>query len=435
MCLCIRKRLGVIQGGHSRQHLALKQLQGGTTASAAVGHLVLRAVLLAGRRGVPAADDGDHSLASGLHHGVHQLLGAALKLRHLEDAHGAVPNDGLGLSHRLGVALNGGGAAVQAHEALGDSGRQRGRLDLSVLAELGGANKVRGQHDLHALGLRLLHDLRHDLRALLVEEGVADAHAVQDLDEGEGHAAADDHGIHLVKHVLDELNLVTHLGASQDGADWVHRAVQHLRKGLQLLGYQEAGALHGVALAHHGAVPAVRRAEGVAAVNIRQLRQRGTELLGLLLVGLDLVSVLVHTLALFLYVVAAVLQQDHRARRRARALLLHLRADAVLQEGHRLRQLLLQALGHRLQGVLGHGAAIRASQVGTEHHRAAALIQAVLDGRQRRVNPLGVGDHAGVLLILRNIEVYSDEHALAGDVHGIDPKFVECHVRVRVQRA
>mmetsp|Transcript_57453 Transcript_57453/g.136798 ORF Transcript_57453/g.136798 Transcript_57453/m.136798 type:complete len:350 (-) Transcript_57453:268-1317(-) len=349
MCLCIRKRLGVIQGGHSRQHLALKQLQGGTTASAAVGHLVLRAVLLAGRRGVPAADDGDHSLASGLHHGVHQLLGAALKLRHLEDAHGAVPNDGLGLSHRLGVALNGGGAAVQAHEALGDSGRQRGRLDLSVLAELGGANKVRGQHDLHALGLRLLHDLRHDLRALLVEEGVADAHAVQDLDEGEGHAAADDHGIHLVQHVLDKLNLVRHLGPAQNCTNRLHRAVQNLREGLQFLGHKEPRALHGVALTHHRAMSAMSRAKGIAAVDVRQFGDGSSELLGFLFVGLDLVSILVLAFALLLHVEAAVLQQDHGARRRIRAGGLDFWATAVLQEGDGFPQLLLDALRDRSQ--------------------------------------------------------------------------------------
>ena len=38
-------------------------------------------------------------------------------------------------------------------------------------------------------------------------------HAVQDLEEGVGHAAPDDHLIHLVQHVLNQLNLVLNLGS------------------------------------------------------------------------------------------------------------------------------------------------------------------------------------------------------------------------------
>ena len=37
-------------------------------------------------------------------------------------------------------------------------------------------------------------------------------HAVQDLEEGVGHAATDDHFIHLVQHVLNQLDLVLNLG-------------------------------------------------------------------------------------------------------------------------------------------------------------------------------------------------------------------------------
>ena len=44
----------------------------------------------------------------------------------------------------------------------------------------------------------------------------ADLHAVQLLEEGEGHAAPDDHLVDLVQHVLDELDLVLDLGAAQD---------------------------------------------------------------------------------------------------------------------------------------------------------------------------------------------------------------------------
>lgn len=36
-------------------------------------------------------------------------------------------------------------------------------------------------------------------------------HVVQHLEEGEGHAAADDHLVHLVQHVVDQLDLIFHL--------------------------------------------------------------------------------------------------------------------------------------------------------------------------------------------------------------------------------
>lgn len=36
-------------------------------------------------------------------------------------------------------------------------------------------------------------------------------HVVEDFEEGEGHAAADDHLIDLIQHVVDQLDLIFHL--------------------------------------------------------------------------------------------------------------------------------------------------------------------------------------------------------------------------------
>mmetsp|Transcript_57454 Transcript_57454/g.136803 ORF Transcript_57454/g.136803 Transcript_57454/m.136803 type:complete len:431 (-) Transcript_57454:58-1350(-) len=418
MCLCIRKRLGVIQGGHSRQHLALKQLQGGTTASAAVGHLVLRAVLLAGRRGVPAADDGDHSLASGLHHGVHQLLGAALKLRHLEDAHGAVPNDGLGLSHRLGVALNGGGAAVQAHEALRDALRQlHAFFDLAILAELGGASEVHRQDDLHIQLLGLLKDLGHDFGALLVVQRGANGHAVLNLQEGVRHAAANDHLVHLVQHVHDQLDLVTDLCTTEDGQHGLGGVVQDLRESLELLAHEIAGALHVETLSNHGAVCTVCSSEGIVAVDVRKFPDGCPECCYLLFVCFDLVALGINSLALLFHVESQVLQKDHAASRGVSARSLHLWPDAVSAESDWLAQLLLQDLGHWGQRVLRNDGAIGAAEVGSKDDGLGALLQHLLDGRQGPVNALCVGDLGGVGLVLWHVEVNAHEHALASNVH------------------
>lgn len=38
-------------------------------------------------------------------------------------------------------------------------------------------------------------------------------HVVEDFEEGEGHAAADDHLIDFIQHVVDQLDLILHLGS------------------------------------------------------------------------------------------------------------------------------------------------------------------------------------------------------------------------------
>ncbi len=43
-----------------------------------------------------------------------------------------------------------------------------------------------------------------------------------------------------------------------------------------------------------------------------------------------------------------------------------------------------------------------------EHRRLAALDQALLDGGQRSIDTLRAGEDAGVFLVLRHTEAYSD---------------------------
>ena len=92
-----------------------------------------------------------------------------------------------------------------------------------------------------------------------------------------------------------------------------------LREVVELLGQQEAGALDWVAITHHGAVSTVGGAEGIRAVNVGQLGERGSELLHLLWISLHLVPIGVLALALLLNVVARVLEQNDGARLRVSA--------------------------------------------------------------------------------------------------------------------
>jgi len=41
-------------------------------------------------------------------------------------------------------------------------------------------------------------------------------HVVENFEERERHAAADNHLVHLVQHALDELDLVSHLRSEHD---------------------------------------------------------------------------------------------------------------------------------------------------------------------------------------------------------------------------
>merc|ERR1719424_2478852 len=91
-------RLGVLERGHAGQDLTLEELERGAAAGGDVRHLLREASLLDSRDGVAAADDGDAAVLAGdLSEGVGNVEGALGESLELEDAHGAVPDDGLAL--------------------------------------------------------------------------------------------------------------------------------------------------------------------------------------------------------------------------------------------------------------------------------------------------------------------------------------------------
>ncbi len=85
-----------------------------------------------------------------------------------------VPDDGLGALERLQERGLGRGADVQAHPAVGDAGLDGGGADLGIFGELVGGAEILREVDLHALGLRLLHQLPDDLGSFFVVQGAPD---------------------------------------------------------------------------------------------------------------------------------------------------------------------------------------------------------------------------------------------------------------------
>ena len=88
--------------------------------------------------------------------------------------------------------------------------------------------------------------------------------------------------------------------------------------------------------------------------------------------------------------------------------------DPVGDEADRFAEQLPEAHGHRHQRVFRLQLALgRPTEVRGDHHRSAVL-EAVLQGRQRRTDARVLGDVAGI--VLRHVEVGADEDAFAFDV-------------------
>ena len=173
---------------------------------------------------------------------------------------------------------------------------------------------------------------------------------------------------------------------------------------------------------------AVSGTESVVHVDVSELGEACAEgldgfLVGLFL-GLGAIGVLDLPLAFFFDVEAEVFEEDDFTRLDSGAGGFDFRTHAVGEELHRLLDEFFELLGDRSERVLHVLFAIRASQVGGEHD-GCTLVESVLDGRESGFDTLGVGDFASHL-VLRNVEVDTDEHALAGEFEIFNRKLCHC---------
>ena len=145
-------------------------------------------------------------------------------------------------------------------------------------------------------------------------------------------------------------------------------------------------------------VGAVRRTERIIHVHVRERRQLFRKSAVVLF---------------FLRVEPEVLEQHHLAAprrpidRRARGV-----TDAVLGKLDRTAEKLGEPGGDRLQGVLGIGFAFRPPEMRRQDDRGA-LVECVIDRRQRRADASVVGNRA---VLDRHVEVHADEDARAGEI-------------------
>ncbi len=205
--------------------------------------LGLGAVFRSHGRSVTATNDTNGTIGDSSGEGVEGSLGALGKLVDLEDAGRAVPQNGLGVTDSSLVQLDGLGADIKTQPAIRDAILVVGGLGLGVRTELVGDDVVDGQRDLDIVLLGLLYELTHDLGALLVEERVANLDTLKRLLESERHAAGDDEAVDLVEQVVDQLDLVRHLGAAQNSEEGALGVLEGLREVIQLLLHEETGGL------------------------------------------------------------------------------------------------------------------------------------------------------------------------------------------------
>lgn len=260
------------QSRNTGQLLAFEKLERRAATSRDVGDLVLDLILGGHGSGVTTANDHNGAGLSSLDSGIKGLLGTLSEGLELEDTRRAVPKDSLSLGDSLLVEFDTLRTNIQTHEAIGNTGGVSSRADGGVSGELVGSDIVDGEDDLNVVLLSLLDDLADDLATGLVKETVSNFNVLKGLLEGKGHPAGDDEAIDLGQEVINQLNLVRHLGTTKNGKEGACWVLQGLGEVLQLLLHEETGSLLREVHTDHGAVGAVGGTERIICKDVRNTR-------------------------------------------------------------------------------------------------------------------------------------------------------------------
>ena len=195
----------------------------------------------------------------------------------LEDAGGAVPDDGAGGRDDFLDRGDGLGADVEALPVGGEVLRGIPRLGFGVGEKLSARMLSTGSSRLTPFAFAFSSVCLGHVDLVFFDEGLAGGDAEGAL-EGVGHAADDDQGVDLVEEVLDDVDLAGDLGAADDGDEGLFRGFERLAEIGDFLFHQQAGdgGLEEMRDAFGGGVGAVRGAEGVVDVD---LGERGELLL------------------------------------------------------------------------------------------------------------------------------------------------------------
>ena len=85
-----------------------------------------------------------------------------------------------------------------------------------ILVKLVCCNEVFGEVYLHSLALCLGYQFLNYLGSFLIKQGLPNLHPPQLLEEGKSHSSSNDHQVHFVQQVANQLDLIVHLSAREE---------------------------------------------------------------------------------------------------------------------------------------------------------------------------------------------------------------------------
>ncbi len=417
-------RGAVGEGGDPWEDESFEEFEAGAAAGAHEGNLLAKSGLVQGFDAVASADDALGAGLSRVRDGAGDGVGAGGELFVLEEAHGAVPEDGFGLGDDGRVSGDGGRADVEAGGGIrAVEVRVGGDLlviddRFALLVELlglygDGDDVIDGEEKLDGAGLGFGEGGAGDVEFVGFDEGLAGFVALGEA-EGVGHGAADEDSVGLFEEAVDDVDLVGDLGAAEDDDEGAGGLVQFVAEELKFSFHEEAGGAGAAALgddagdAFGGGMSAMGGSEGIIDVEFGALGELGGE-------G--------GVVGLFLVVEAGVLEQEDIPVLEHAGGLLGLFADTIVGEGDGAAEEVGEGGGDGPEGHGGLAFAFGPAEVGAEDE-AGAAVDEELEGGEGFLDAGGVGnDHLPVFVLHGDVIVDTDKHSLAAHIQVANGQF------------
>ena len=211
-------------------------------------------------------------------------------------------------------------------------------------------------------------DVASGIHQLWLDERLANRHPAR-REKRVRHRAADEERVDAGYQVLDDLELVRHLCAAEDGDERPLGTLEHAAEVLYFLRHQQTGGYLRDVMndPFGGGVGAVSRAEGIVDVHVSERGELAGEL---------------GVVFLFFRMEAQVFEQNDTTRTGFLDGSTRRLTDGVLGKNNGSAEQFRQAIGHRLQRVLGIGLSLRSPEMGRQNEGFRPLLQRALDGRQ-----------------------------------------------------
>src|SRR5712664_3027717 len=212
---------------------------------------------------VTTTDNGSGAAAGGGGDSFGHFERALGESGHFEYAHGTVPDDGLGGGNFLAIGVDGFGADIEAHPAVGCSGDGNG-LRGGISFEFGADDVIDGKKQGEFFLLGFGAEPLGEIQLVFFDKRFTDGLPFG-FKKGVGHAAADEHGVGDVHQVFDDFNFVDDLAAAENRNKGARRIGDRFAEVRQLFFHEQAGGglPDKTGDADDGSMGAMRGAEGI----------------------------------------------------------------------------------------------------------------------------------------------------------------------------